>query len=88
MYGYHFHEGCNVFIDSLSPPSPVGAHVTPTFGHFLAQNGRDDSGKSSGQRVRSQGVKPSSDANLLCDSRGISASVHVGTFTSAWYLED
>lgn len=65
MYGYHFHEGRNVFIDFLRSRIPCGGacHI-----HLLALSSREwpRVGECIGQTVRRPEFQPGSAADLLC----------------------
>lgn len=65
MYGYHFHEGRDVFIDLLSSRTPCGGacHI-----HRLALSSREWPmvGECTGQTVRRPEFQPGSAADLLC----------------------
>lgn len=81
MYGYHFHEGRNVFIDFLRSRIPCGGacHI-----HLLALSSREwpRVGECTGQTVRRPGFQPSSAADLLC---GLSESLLLASqLLSAW----
>ena len=71
MYGYHFRDGRNVFIDSLRPHVLYGdarhIHLLMLSGTEWSGVGKGSCGRNTGWRVRSLGVEPGSDADLLCE---------------------